>query len=148
MTACKICDLQAGGPPELEVYADDEWRALVPPDFARPGCVWLMTKRHVEGLAHLTDAQVGGFGRAVRCVSAALERVLGAERVYVVGFGENFPHVHALLIARPGDVNPGDRGTALVAAHMTKGGDVAAAGQAVAAMRDELSTAGASAKVE
>ena len=49
---------------------------------------------------------------SVRCrsgSSAAIQDVTGAPTVYFMSFGENYPHFHFLVIARPADLAPEHR---------------------------------------
>ncbi len=64
------------------------------------GHILLRTKRHVPGLAELTEAEGQAIGLAQARLSKALKACTGAEKVYVVGYYEVVPHLHLLLTAR------------------------------------------------
>jgi len=64
------------------------------------GDLMLMTKRHVPGLAELTEAEAQAVGLSVARLSKALKACTGAEKVYVVAYYEVNPHLHLHLIAR------------------------------------------------
>jgi diadenosine tetraphosphate (Ap4A) HIT family hydrolase len=64
----------------------------------RPGWVTVQTDAHTEGIWELDDARSASMGVALRAVTAGLIEVTGAEKVYVVSFGENNAHTHFLVI--------------------------------------------------
>ncbi|HWZ19793.1 MAG TPA: HIT family protein [Ktedonobacteraceae bacterium] len=64
------------------------------------GHLVLITKRHVPGLAELTEAEGQAFGLAVARLSKALKACTGAEKVYAEAYYEVVPHLHLLLTAR------------------------------------------------
>jgi diadenosine tetraphosphate (Ap4A) HIT family hydrolase len=64
------------------------------------GHLVLRTKRHVPGLAELTDAEGQAIGLAVARLSNALKTCTGAEKVYAEAYYEVVPHLHLLLTAR------------------------------------------------
>ena len=64
------------------------------------GYLVAQTRRHVPTFAELTDAEAQGVGLLVTRLSRALKACVGAERTYVVFFGEVVPHLHVLLTAR------------------------------------------------
>jgi histidine triad (HIT) family protein len=64
------------------------------------GHLLLRTKRHVPGLAELTEAEGQAIGLAVARLSKALKTCTGAEKVYAEAYYEVVPHLHLLLTAR------------------------------------------------
>ena len=60
----------------------------------------LRTKRHVPGLAELTEAEGQAMGLAVARLSKAFKTCIGAEKVYAEAYYEVIPHLHLLLTAR------------------------------------------------
>ncbi len=64
------------------------------------GHLMLRTKRHVLGLAELTEAEGRALGLAMARLSAALKACTGAEKVYAEAYYEVVPHLHLFLTAR------------------------------------------------
>lgn len=64
------------------------------------GHLLLRTKRHVPGLAELTEAEGQAIGLAVARLSKALKTCTGAEKVYAEAYYEVVPHLHLFLTAR------------------------------------------------
>ena len=65
------------------------------------------TRRHCESLAELTREEGQSLGPVLRSAVQAMERVVAAERIYVVSFNERLRHVHFLLLPRTRDMPPG-----------------------------------------
>jgi histidine triad (HIT) family protein len=102
---CLFCQIQqglvpvAGGP----VYEDELVYASHYSHDGEPmylGHLVVQTRRHVPTFAELTDAEAQATGLLVTHLSRALKTCVGAERTYVVFFGEVVPHLHVLLTAR------------------------------------------------
>jgi len=102
----------------------------VAPGFEVPGWFFLRARRHVEKLTGLDQAETATLGRRAHDLASAVERVTGAPAVYLLSFGENYRHFHALVAARGDQVPPEARGWALLGL-LPLGRDVPAA-QAVA----------------
>ena len=64
------------------------------------GQLMLRTKRHVPGLAELTETEGQALGLAVARLSAALKTCTGAEKIYAEAYYEVVPHLHLFLTAR------------------------------------------------
>jgi diadenosine tetraphosphate (Ap4A) HIT family hydrolase len=113
MSACLLCDLDAA-PPESVVYRDDDWSCEVAPGWDVPGWYFLRLRRHAEGWGGLTAREAAGFGVVTRRLAVAIEHAADAAKVYVLSFGESFPHFHVLIAARPDDLAPEFRGPAML----------------------------------
>ncbi len=63
---------------------------------------WLVveTRRHVPGLADLTDAEGQAIGLLAARLSRALRELQGAEHVYAFVVGHGVPHLHVHLLPR------------------------------------------------
>lgn len=107
--ACKICS-QEQAPPESIVFRDELWAGEVVPGFDVPGWFVLRARRHAERLTGLDDAELGTMARRARDLTAAVSEVTAAAATYLLVFGENFPHFHAMIAARGEDVAPEWRG--------------------------------------
>lgn len=102
---CKICS-QEQAPPQSIVFRDDLWAGEIVPGFDVPGWFVLRTRRHAERLIGLHDAELDTMARRARDLTAAVTEVTGAPATYLLVFGENFPHFHAMIAARGDDVPP------------------------------------------
>ena len=64
------------------------------------GYVMIDIKRHVPGLAGLTDEEAKRFGLISSRVSKALKASEGAEHIYTFVSGNGVPHMHMHIIPR------------------------------------------------
>lgn len=64
------------------------------------GHVFVESRRHVAGLADLTDEEAQAIGRYTSRVARALMETLDMEHVYSFVFGDGVPHVHVHVIGR------------------------------------------------
>lgn len=64
------------------------------------GYLVVQTKRHAPTFADLTDCEARSVGLLVTRLSQALKACVGAERSYIVFYGEAVPHLHVLMTAR------------------------------------------------
>jgi diadenosine tetraphosphate (Ap4A) HIT family hydrolase len=102
MANCEICERESADvePPGGWVLRTDLWSACVAPGFDVPGWLFLELRRHAEGPMGMDDAEAAELGGLVRDLTAAVQSTLAAERVYVLAFGEVFPHFHVVLVPR------------------------------------------------
>jgi len=126
---CLICSMEEADPAS-RVFLDELWAAEVAPGFEVPGWFFLRARRHAEKLTGLDEEETAVFGRRAHDLVSAVERVTGAPAVYLLSFGENFRHFHALVAARGDQVPPEARGWALL--QLLAGGRDVPAAQAVA----------------
>jgi diadenosine tetraphosphate (Ap4A) HIT family hydrolase len=105
VTGCPICEKHRGkGPLVGEVlYEDDLLVASHAPRIdgrdAYLGYVFVETRRHVRGLAELTDDEASRLGIIITRLARALEDATGAEVVYSFVF-DHIPHHHVHVIPR------------------------------------------------
>jgi diadenosine tetraphosphate (Ap4A) HIT family hydrolase len=111
--SCLICSLE-GADPAARVFRDDQWAAEVAPGYEVPGWFFLRVRRHAEKLTGLDEAETATFGRRAHDLVSAVEQVTRAPAVYLLSFGENFRHFHALVAARGDQVPPPLRGWSLL----------------------------------
>jgi diadenosine tetraphosphate (Ap4A) HIT family hydrolase len=110
------CRANAGEvqPPGGVIFDDGRWRVehMLAPALL-PG--WLIVKplRHVESLAELTPDEAAVLGTLLVRVTAELEAVTGADRVYTVLLAEAVRHVHFHLIPRTDTVPERMRGPSI-----------------------------------
>jgi hypothetical protein len=116
---CLICSMEESGPAS-RVFLDELWAAEVAPGYEVPG--WF----HAEKLTGLDEGETATFGRHVHDLVSAVEQVTGAPAVYLLSFGENFRHFHALVAARGDEVPPELRGYGLIK-QLAEGRDISAA---------------------
>ncbi|WP_223693543.1 HIT family protein [Leifsonia poae] len=114
MSACLPCDLeQAAG--VAVVYRDDDFSCEVADGYDLPGWYILRVRRHAEGWGSLTGEEAAGFGVISQRVATAIQTATGAEGVYFMSFGENYPHFHFLVIARPAGLPTELKGAGILA---------------------------------
>src|SRR3954453_22096126 len=100
---CNVCAELAGhiAAPGGVVFQDAWWQvAHHTGAYTDPGELIVKARRHVEWVAHLTDAESAALGPVLRAAVAAVERVVRPERVYVASYGERVRHVHFFLLPR------------------------------------------------
>lgn len=130
---CLICSMEDSDP-SSRVFLDELWAAEVAPGYEVPGWFFLRARRHAEKLTGLDDTEVATFGRHAHDLVTAVERATGAPAVYLLSFGENHRHFHALVAARGEDVPSTLRGGALLQL-LADGRDPAAAVSLAARVR-------------
>lgn len=113
MSTCLPCDLESA-PADAVLYRDADWACEVAEGYDVPGWYILRSRRHAEGWDALTDSEATSFGVVSQRVTRAIQEATGAPTVYFLSFGENYPHLHFLLIARPADLPPELRSAAIL----------------------------------
>ena len=136
MSACLPCDLEQSDAATV-VFRDDTWSCDVAEGYDVPGWYILRLRRHAEGWAGLSAAEAASFGAVSQRVAAAIQEATGAPTVYFMSFGENYPHFHFLVIARPADLAPEHRGAGILALREARR-DMTAALATAADVRDAL----------
>lgn len=96
---CLLCNMEQTAP-EAIVFRDELWAAEVAPGYEVPGWFFLRVRRHAELLTGLDDAEVSALGHRARELVAAVTEATGAPATYLLYFGENYRHFHALVAAR------------------------------------------------
>jgi diadenosine tetraphosphate (Ap4A) HIT family hydrolase len=100
---CPVCEEVAGrvAAPGGPIYDDGLWLVTHHRGpYTDPGELIVKLRRHCESLADLTTAEATALGPVLRAGVAAVERVVGPERVYVASYGERVRHVHFFLLPR------------------------------------------------
>ncbi len=138
MSSCLPCELERAEPAAV-VYRDDTWSCDVAEGYDVPGWFILRLRRHAEGWSELTAEDLAGFGPISQRIAAAIQSATGATGVYFMSFGENYPHFHFLITARPQHLAPHSRGAGILAARADYR-DMAASLQTASAVRDALAT--------
>ncbi len=115
MTHCYTCELTArrhAGQAPLwdDIYHTEYWDVAHAYNTALPGWLVLVTRRHIEALDELTEAEAVNLGLLIRNVSAALKTATGCRKTYIAQFAEaaEHPHVHVHIVPRMAD-QPEDR---------------------------------------
>ena len=106
---CLLCEMEQAAP-DAVVFRDELWAAEIAPGYEVPGWYFLRVRRHAELLTGLDDAELGTFGRRAAGLVAAVTAATGAPATYLLHFGENYRHFHALIAARGADIPAGLRG--------------------------------------
>ncbi|MCA2255993.1 hypothetical protein JF710_22685 [Mycobacterium intracellulare] len=117
------------------IFRDDLWACEVMPGFDVPGWYVLRARRHAETLTELEDTELKSFGVRARNMVAAVTEVTGAPATYMLVFGENHRHFHALIAARAEHV-PENRRTGDILKLRAEFADPIAAAALVPAVRD------------
>jgi diadenosine tetraphosphate (Ap4A) HIT family hydrolase len=99
-------------PQRDRIYVGRYWR-VAHAWSALPGWLLVISQRHVEQLAELTQDEAVELGSMLREASAALSAVLGCVKTYVVSFGEQpgFEHLHLHVVPRMPDFDKAHVGT-------------------------------------
>ena len=64
------------------------------------GHLFVEPKRHVPGLAGLSEEEAREIGLCTSLVAKAIQDICGAEHVYSFVIGDHVPHVHVHIIGR------------------------------------------------
>ncbi len=112
---CALCDWIAGEPPGGWLLEGPHFVLGIAPDFEVPGWYFLAMRRHGEGPMSMNPEEAAAYGPLLVQVTQAVRDAMGAERVYVVAYGELYPHWHCLISARTPDVLAELRGPAFFA---------------------------------
>jgi diadenosine tetraphosphate (Ap4A) HIT family hydrolase len=102
---CLICEQETADDANI-VWRDDLFACEITPGFEVPGWVVVRVRRHTVGWPGLTDDELAVIGRRIADTVAASAEVSGAPKVYVMTFGEAFPHFHGLIAPRGEEVPP------------------------------------------
>jgi len=107
--SCLACDVLEGRiqPPGGVIYEDEDWvvdHSISP--VALKGWLIIKPRRHVEDFGDLSPEESARFGPLSRSAAAAVRDALGAERVYVCSFGEEWRHVHVHVVPRYPGMEP------------------------------------------
>lgn len=116
------------------VFRDPLWSGEMVPGYDVPGWFVLRVRRHAERITGLDEAELASFARRARDLVAAVTEVTGAPATYLLVFGENHPHFHALITARGEDV-PADRRNGNILRLRAEHADPEAAARLVPAVR-------------
>jgi diadenosine tetraphosphate (Ap4A) HIT family hydrolase len=96
------------------LFHDEQWTALAASGV--PGWVMLLANRHTDGwLWDLAPAEAASYGPMLKALSVAIRTAMPAERVYLIGLGENSLHFHCLLMPRTAETPQDWRGPQLLA---------------------------------
>jgi diadenosine tetraphosphate (Ap4A) HIT family hydrolase len=138
---CQICARETADtePPGGWVLRSDHWSACVAEGYEAPGWLFLQTRRHVEGPMGMDSEEAGELGLAIAHLTGAIEAVTDAEKVYVLAYGERFPHFHVVLVPRMPYAPPELRGPGLFV-KVDELVDIEEAAAIAAAVRDALGT--------
>ena len=104
---CFVCRKHVGeiSIPGGAVYEDDlvyAGHAAIPKGQTTSylGSLMVEPKRHISGLANLTDEEAQNVGLLIARLSRALKTSEGAEHVYLFVLGHAVPHLHIWVVPR------------------------------------------------
>ena len=111
MSDCIFCKIVDGKIPSARVFEDDDILAFKDINPARPVHVLVIPKRHIESLAHVTDADAPLLGKML-----ALANRIATEQGSPDGFRiiintgrighQEVPHLHIHIVGGPEPVGP------------------------------------------
>jgi diadenosine tetraphosphate (Ap4A) HIT family hydrolase len=111
---CGVCNMRASAPSKSVVYADDSWTVMLGYDV--PGWVVVMTNRHTDDWSWgLSPLEAPTMGPLVQRLSAAMKAEADVERIYMMGFGEQWRHFHFMLMSRSSSMGADLRGAGMLA---------------------------------
>jgi diadenosine tetraphosphate (Ap4A) HIT family hydrolase len=132
-SGCLLCTMEDAAESSV-VFRDPLWAAEVVPGYDVPGWFILRARRHAERITGLDHDELSTFARRARDVVAAVTEVTGAPATYLLVFGENYPHFHALIAARGDDVPPESRAGSILGLRLDRA-DLGAAQKLVPAVQ-------------
>lgn len=110
---CHVCDIRTNTPEESVVFTSELWTATLAADV--PGWIMITLNRHgSDWLWGLSPDEASELGPLMQRLSEAARTEAGAERVYLMGFGEKWQHFHFMLLSRPVTVPEDFRGAGLL----------------------------------
>jgi hypothetical protein len=137
---CQVCDVSVNAPSESMIYSDDLWTVAV--GFDVPGWFMVMLNRHSEDwFMGLSDQEAVTLGPLMRSLGVAAVADADAERVFLMGFGEQWSHFHFMVMSRVAAVSKELRGAGLLA-HAPELANRDEAWRVAAKVRDRLADAG------
>jgi len=111
---CGVCNMRASAPSESVVYADDSWTVTLGYDV--PGWVVVMTNRHTDDWTWgLSPLEAPTMGPLIQRLTTAMKAEAHVERIYMMGFGEQWRHFHFMLMSRSSSVGADLRGAGMLA---------------------------------
>jgi histidine triad (HIT) family protein len=111
VSGCLFCRIVSGEIPAQKVYEDDEMLAFKDIAPARPVHVLLIPKRHIESLAHVTDADAPLLGHLLaRANRIAVEQGSPEGFRLIANTGrighQEVQHLHIHVVGGPDPVGP------------------------------------------
>lgn len=109
---CHLTAIRHEQPLCERIFETEHWRVVHAFDTSLPGWLVVVSMRHVESFAKLTEAEALSFGPFLHRVSRALQEVTGAVKTYTVLFAEKreHPHVHFHVIPRVAELPEDKKG--------------------------------------
>jgi histidine triad (HIT) family protein len=98
-----FCEIVAGRMPSHLVWEDAHSLALLDHAPLAPGHVLVLPRQHIQTLGDLPTSEVGPYFEAVRRLSIAVERGLGADGAFVainIRISQSVPHLHTHVVPR------------------------------------------------
>jgi diadenosine tetraphosphate (Ap4A) HIT family hydrolase len=105
LDGCLMCAMEQVDESAV-AFRDPLWAAEIVPGYHVPGWFILRARRHAERITGLADAELATFARRARDLVGAITDATGAPATYLMVFGENYPHFHALIAPRGEEIPP------------------------------------------
>lgn len=109
--SCIFCRIVAGEIPSKKIYEDEDILAFNDISPARPVHILVIPKKHIESLAHVTEADTSVLGKML-----VLANMLATEQGSPDGFRiiintgrvghQEVPHLHIHIVGGPEPVGP------------------------------------------
>lgn len=131
---CLLCSMEDADENSV-VFRDDHWAAEVVPGYEVPGWFILRARRHAERITGLHDEELASLAYRARDLVAAVSQVMQAPATYLLVFGENYPHFHAMVAARTASIPTDRRGGDIMKLRLEQA-DAVASAALVPAVRD------------
>lgn len=107
---CYTCELtrnrdKGNAPLWDNIYRTDYWDVVHSYNTTLRGWMVLVSRRHIEAIDEMTEAESTELGLLLQRVSQALKNVVGCQKTYVLQFAEHLrhPHVHFHVTPRMAD---------------------------------------------
>lgn len=100
--SCISCSYTTGKDQSVggQIYATQHWIVEHAFGMSLPGFLILKTKRHIEEADELHPAEAREMGMVLQKVTSAIRFVTGAQKVYILKFGEGVRHLHFWVFPR------------------------------------------------
>ena len=111
MSGCIFCRIVAGEIPSKKVYEDEDIFAFNDINPARPVHILVIPKKHIESLAHVTEADTPVLGKML-AVANRLATEQGSPDGFriIINTGrighQEVPHLHIHIVGGPEPVGP------------------------------------------
>jgi len=97
---CIFCKIIAGEIPAYKIYEDNNFLAFLDINPANPGHTIVIPKKHYSVLPQMPDKEMGDYFILIKKLIGAVYESTQAQRVQLMQFGIDVPHIHMHIIPR------------------------------------------------